>query len=415
MDGFGAQHAEAFSAPAFDPAASFSNEQHFNGVQAFDTMLGNGFDAHGMNGSAFAAIPSGATAESYIAATRRNARAAAAEAQVAPASSGFSWGAPAKTQPSGGGRSRAALLGAVALVAIAALGGGYVYLRSAAHAPHAVQPAAATLPVAPQGTPALTGSGVPQASESQSGTPSPDQPAAEPRTQTTAPAPVQAQTNLQPAPAAASERVAAVSPMDKLVSAAKAGSPIAETVLGLKYVDGDGVAPNEAEGGRWLERAAKQGQPIAEYRLATLYERGHGVPADPKLAATWYEAAAKLGNRKAMHNLAVAYAQGAGVAKNFTAAAQWFENAAELGLRDSQFNLAVLYERGLGVPQDLSAAYKWYAIAASQGDSESKARVTALATQLKPEERAAAEHAAATFKPAPLNQTANVAPTAADF
>jgi localization factor PodJL len=85
-----------------------------------------------------------------------------------------------------------------------------------------------------------------------------------------------------------------------------------------------------------------------------------------------------------------------------------------LGLSDSQFNLAVLYERGLGVPQSLLNAYKWYAIAAAQGDGESKARLQAISTQLSADDRAAAQHAADTFKPGPLDARANVAPTMAE-
>jgi len=127
-------------------------------------------------------------------------------------------------------------------------------------------------------------------------------------------------------------------------------------------------------------------------------------------AVQLYEAAAKQGNRKAMHNLAVAYAQGTGAKKDYAQAAQWFTRAADLGLSDSQFNLAVLYERGMGVPQSLTDAYKWYAIAAAQGDTESKARLDAISTQLSPDERSAAQKAAAEFHPLPLDRNANVPP-----
>ena len=115
-----------------------------------------------------------------------------------------------------------------------------------------------------------------------------------------------------------------------------------------------------------------------------------------------------------MHNLAVAYAEGTGVKKDYAEASRWFLKAANLGLSDSQFNLAVLYERGLGVPQNLVDAYKWYSIAAAQGDTESKARITAIVSQLDADARAAAQHAAETFHPGQLNARANVAPTIGD-
>jgi localization factor PodJL len=139
------------------------------------------------------------------------------------------------------------------------------------------------------------------------------------------------------------------------------------------------------------------------------------VPADAKQANSWYEEAAKRGNRKAMHNLAIAYANGTGQEKNFTEAARWFRAAAEQGLADSQFNLAVVYERGLGVRASLADAYKWYAIAAAEGDAESKSRVAALATQIPPAEREAADRAAGEFKLTPMNREANEAPDLAQI
>jgi localization factor PodJL len=111
-----------------------------------------------------------------------------------------------------------------------------------------------------------------------------------------------------------------------------------------------------------------------------------------------------------MHNLAVAYAEGTGTQKDLQSAAQWFSRAAAMGLADSQFNLAVLYERGMGVQQSLIDAYKWYAIASAQGDAGSKARLDVIATQLNPDERAAAQKAATEFRPLPLDRNANVPP-----
>ncbi|HJU26742.1 MAG TPA: tetratricopeptide repeat protein, partial [Rhodanobacteraceae bacterium] len=204
-------------------------------------------------------------------------------------------------------------------------------------------------------------------------------------------------------------------PFQRVAALASGGNARAEEVLGLDYLDGDGVAVNEAEGAKWLERAAAQGEAVAAWRLGTLYERGHGVAADPAKATQWYAVAARAGNRKAMHNLAVAYAQGSGIAKDLPLAVQWFSRAANLGLADSQFNLAVLYERGLGVPPSLAKAYKWYAVAAAEGDAESRARMEAIAPQLSAADKAAAEKFRAQFQPARLDAAANVPPVAASM
>jgi localization factor PodJL len=61
------------------------------------------------------------------------------------------------------------------------------------------------------------------------------------------------------------------------------------------------------------------------------------------------------------------------------------------------------------VPQNLTDAYRWYVIAAKSGDTESKDRVDALSSQLTPEDRAAAETAAAEFKPQPMDARVNEA------
>jgi TPR repeat protein/AcrR family transcriptional regulator len=220
-----------------------------------------------------------------------------------------------------------------------------------------------------------------------------------------APAQVTAAPPATPTPS----QLPATEPLDKLTELATSGNVKAERDLGLKYLAGDGVQANETEAARWLMRAAYRGEPTAEYWLGTLYARGHGVPEDAFQANHWYEAAAQKGNRRAMHSFAVAYFQGWGVEKNYSEAARWFRSAADLGFVDSQFNLAVLYERGAGLQQSLTEAYKWYAIAAKGGDKEADARVAALATQLAPAELALAQQAAASFKPAPMDQDANLA------
>jgi len=364
------------------------------------------------------------SAESYIAAARRSARtAAAAEAQQGGrgALGAFTWGAApalaAEQAPTKSGGPRFALVLGIVVIAIAAVVAGILLSRglvgnassiaTAAPPPHlhtTTNPSADADEHTPDAVP-----------EPSAGLSPPSAPVIVPRhahkavpTETTA----VSIAPLPPTRTAAQTQAPArpLSTLDRLTNLATAGSAKAELLIGLKYLDGDGAPVNEAEAAKWLERAANQGEAIAAYRLGTLYERGHGVPADAAKAAQWYATAAKLGNRKAMHNLAVAYAEGSGMQKDLMQAAQWFSKAAALGLADSQFNLAVLYERGMGVQQSLIDAYKWYAIAAAQGDTESKARLDAISTQLSPDERSAAQKAAAEFHPLPLDRNANVPP-----
>jgi localization factor PodJL len=380
--------------PAVEPDSSFSD-----GSFAAEPHVTNSPD-----------VSSAASGESFLAAARRAARTTSADESGPASFGGFAWGIRSDfASESKSSIARYALIGALGLLIIAAIGAGALVAHSVlspaskvhtpvtpANVPAAI-PNAATVPSPAVGTPRASAQGspvVPQQHTLNAGPLQPDKAPAEPARQ-------------------AAQQLASANPqttLDKLKALANSGNANAELLLGLGLLDGDGLAVNEAEAAKWLERAANQNVALAAYRLGTLYERGHGVPADPRRAAQWYATAATAGNYKAMHNLAVAYANGAGVKKDLVVAAQWFMRAANLGLADSQFNLAVLYERGMGVQQSLLDAYKWYAIAAARGDAESKARIALLATQMSAEDKAAAQRAASSFHASPLARTANEPP-----
>jgi localization factor PodJL len=439
--------APVFDAPAFDappfpdvptpgaPPPFAAQPDPFLAQAAYDAPPPfpeeNPFEpASGFANQAFAAPPAG---DSYLSAARRSAQAAASAADAEQASRGFAWGAnktAAPTDQANSGRSRTMLLAFVTLIVIALVAGIVLSQglgRGSSHpsniasqfntpaatpAPQAATPLHATSPQADDITPHAPVS-----------MPVPATPAPQAQAKPTVLPPLQQKTvaaapiHAPPAPATTkpATQTASVSALDRLTALANGGNAKAETVVGLKYLNGDGTAVNEAQAAKWLERAAESGEPVAQYRLGYLYERGKGVAADPAKATHWYQAAAMQGNRKAMHNLAVAFAEGTGTKKDVAEAARWFSKAASLGLTDSQFNLAVLYERGEGVPQSLLDAYKWYAIAAAGGDTESKSRIDALSTQLSADDRAAAQHAVDTFKPQAADPRANTTPTQSDL
>ena len=448
----------SFDAPPFPESQPPFADASFVPPPAYDTATTIEHQFSPGQGFGMDAVAPPPTVDSYLSAARRSARAAsAAEAErSAGAFTGFRWGTaspPKEAAPPRSGHTRTLVIGVLLLVAIAVVA-GVILSRHAGDAlpPSAIgamfQNKAPALKPEPEefSTKEQAAAGkhqtapVPQAPPvpQQNVKPAPAQsvPAAVPGSPILAP---QKSTSATPHPAAQTKIVApppaktaslppppakAVSPpspppqaapVDRLTALANAGNPKAELIVGLKYLDGDGVPANDKLAATWLERAAQAGQSVAQYRLGTMYERGRGVATDAAKAMQWYQAAANQGNRKAMHNLAVAYAEGAGGKKDFAEAARWFSRAANLGLSDSQFNLAVLYERGLGVPQSLLDAYKWYAIAAAQGDTESKSRITAISAQLSGDARAAAQHSADTFKPGPLDARANVAPTIAEL
>jgi localization factor PodJL len=426
--------AQSFEAPPFAEttgehqafqisADPFAPAFHTEGATPFpsDTAFGAG----GFEQDPFAAPPpppvAGAEPDNYLSAARRSARAAAAQAEAERGSrlGGFSWGAAPEAEPApkaSSSRKTYVWIGIIALMSIIAIAAGAVLSQKlTSGSPHTVS----VLFPKPNGAPHSPAVLPPSDTVSLPAT-LPATPPQKTATTDVKPAPVRPVPETRPAtPVAAAPGTPppakpAQTPLDRLTQLANAGNGKAELVVGLKYLEGDGVPVSEADAAKWLERAAEQGLPVAQYRLGTLYERGRGVPADAAKAVKWYTLAAQAGNRKAMHNLAVAYASGAGVPKNLAEAARWFSKAAGLGLSDSQFNLAVLYERGLGVPQSLIDAYKWYAIAAAGGDTESKARIDALATQLSADDKAAAQKAAEAFRPQVLDPKANIPPQIGD-
>ncbi|HJW42039.1 MAG TPA: hypothetical protein VJ476_12530 [Rhizomicrobium sp.] len=423
--------ARDFEPPPFAEGAAFHGADPFAAAPFEATATASAFGA--ADADQFSAgLPPVDEPEHFLSAARRSARAAAAQAEAERGGrmGGFSWGTAAQPPaPAKAGSSRTLMwILLIALMAVVAiLAGAMLSQKLSANSSHTVAmlfPKNAA-PAVPNATARFADAATSIAPAKPAA--SAVKPLAPPHTikpaavravpvgpVTATPQTAPPQTAPPQAPAKPVQ-TAALSPLDKLTALANAGNPKAELIVGLKYLDGDGVAASQPDAAKWLERAAEQGMPVAQYHMGLLYDRGLGVPADAARATHWYQLAAEAGNRKAMHNLAIAYAQGKGTAKNLAEAARWFSRAASLGYVDSEFNLAVLYERGMGVPTSLLDAYKWYAIAAAGGDTESKSRADAIATQLSADDRAAAQHAAEAFHALPVDTKANVAPQMNDI
>jgi localization factor PodJL len=187
----------------------------------------------------------------------------------------------------------------------------------------------------------------------------------------------------------------------ELRAAALAGNPAAEYEVAVRYAEGRGITQNFAEAARWFERAANRGLAPAQYRLGSLLEKGQGVKKDADAARRLYIAAAEKGNAKAMHNLAVLYAEGIDGKPDYKIASQWFRKAASRGVADSQYNLGILFARGIGVEQNLAESYKWFALAAQQGDHDAGNKRDDVAKRLDPQSLVAAKLAAQTFTAEP--------------
>ena len=196
----------------------------------------------------------------------------------------------------------------------------------------------------------------------------------------------------------------------KLTSAALNGEPAAEFEVGSRYAAGTLVPRDMTKAASWYQRAANDGLAVAEFRLGSLYERGDGVTQDLGQAVAWYQRAADQGNVNAMHNLAVLLSNGVnGAAPDPKLALKWFLTAGNYGVRDSEYNLGVIYARGLGTAVDLQESYKWFAIAAQAGDTDAGARRDEIAQSLSRGQLTQATTALAAWRAKQPNTAANAA------
>lgn len=205
---------------------------------------------------------------------------------------------------------------------------------------------------------------------------------------------------------AALEAPAAVGPA-ALQQAAAEDDAKALFEVGSRYAEARGVKEDMTEAAKWYEKSAALGFAPAEYRIGNFYEKGIGVERDIHKARTWYQLAAAKGNASAMHNLAVLYAMGADGATDNEAAAQWFQSAADFGVKDSQFNLGILAAKGVGMKQNLEEAYKWFSLVANTGDKDAATKRDEIANALRPEQLERARAATSLWKARPLDEAAN--------
>ncbi len=181
-------------------------------------------------------------------------------------------------------------------------------------------------------------------------------------------------------------------------SAADKGHAEAQFMLGSMYAEGDGVARSDSEAKKWWQMAAVQGHKEAranlatigtvksaeagdissQYSLAKMYEGGKGFKKDTAKAFGWYSKAAGQGHLESQIKVAAALAKGKGTKKSASQSMVWYEKAAEQGDLEAQFLVGLSYENGAGVTRDYRTAAKWYARAAGKGSVSAQYRLGLL-------------------------------------
>lgn len=111
------------------------------------------------------------------------------------------------------------------------------------------------------------------------------------------------------------------------------GDAAAQLELGMRYVTGKGIAPDEQAALRWIGQSAAQGNAAAQFELGSYHTlEPH---RDWMRAADLLRRSALQGFAPAQSSLAVLHLAGAGVTKDRIEAYAWIGLAAEQGERDA--------------------------------------------------------------------------------
>jgi TPR repeat protein len=114
---------------------------------------------------------------------------------------------------------------------------------------------------------------------------------------------------------------------ESFAALARSGNSEAQTLLGIMYSEGRGVAPDIQKARHWLARAAHQGSHNAQFLLGLSYLGGFGNAGqnDPGKARIWLRRSAHNGNPLAQRFLVRAYRHGWFGTENLQHASYWQE------------------------------------------------------------------------------------------
>jgi TPR repeat protein len=153
--------------------------------------------------------------------------------------------------------------------------------------------------------------------------------------------------------------------------AADKGSSSAMAELGALYGSGKGVAKDEAQARKLIERAAEAGNPRAVANLAAL--SGGSASLDPVKARAMLSKAAEGNSAEAEYQLGLMAADGSGGPKDDAAARALFEKAAAQNHPGALLWMGAFAETGRGGAKDATAAKSYYQKAAALGSEDAKA------------------------------------------
>lgn len=92
---------------------------------------------------------------------------------------------------------------------------------------------------------------------------------------------------------------------ESIESRAERGDVEAQFILGVKFSQGHGSAPDYAQAARWYLQAAEQSHALAQFNLGVMYAQGQGRPSDKAESMLWFDRAAHLGDPGAQYQIGV--------------------------------------------------------------------------------------------------------------
>jgi len=152
-----------------------------------------------------------------------------------------------------------------------------------------------------------------------------------------------------------------------IASAARYGLVGAQVRLGQMFLDGVGVARDEAAALNWFLCAARKGSCEAMNMAGRCHENGWGVAKDLDSAVRWYRSSADAGHDWGQYNYANMLFDGRGVALDREQALIWYQRAADQGHTRAMNLLARCFEEGWGTPRNSTLAREWYRRSAEGG------------------------------------------------
>ncbi|RVD63459.1 peptidoglycan-binding protein [Mesorhizobium sp. M7A.F.Ca.ET.027.03.2.1] len=159
--------------------------------------------------------------------------------------------------------------------------------------------------------------------------------------------------------------VASVTSADakQAVSAETASAAPASTVPVAAEAADTGAQPMAAEPTTAKDTTGAVPPADASPAMTTKFD----IPADAGPAAL--RDAAASGDAKALFEIGSRYAESRGVKEDMAAAAKWYEKSAELGFAPAEYRIGNFYEKGIGVARDIKKAKTWYQLSAAQGNA----------------------------------------------